>query len=93
MKAKLKDGFEVSVNDNILNDWRFLTLLRKIDKGDTALIVDATEILLGGSDEVDRLAEHFEENDGHVPADAMISAFSEILESVNELKNSLSSPA
>ena len=39
MKAKLKDGFNVEINENCLNDWGFLTLLRKIDKGDTGLIV------------------------------------------------------
>ena len=46
MKAKLSDGFEVQINDQCLNDWKFLTALRKIDKGDTGLIVDVAEILI-----------------------------------------------
>ena len=87
MKIKLKDGFEVSVNDNCLNDWNFLTMLRKIDKGDTGLIVDIAERILGGEEEVEKLAKHLEV-DGITPADAMIAAVAELIEAVSELKNS-----
>ena len=87
MKAKLSDGFEVSINEKCLNDWGFLTMLRKIDKGDTGLIVDIAEKLLGGEEEVDKLAKHLEV-DGMTPADKMIDALTELMESVNELKNS-----
>ena len=87
MKAKLKDGFNVEINENCLNDWEFLTLLRKIDKGDTGLIVDIAEKLLGGEKEVDKLAKHLEV-DGVTPADKMVDALTEIMESANELKNS-----
>lgn len=87
MKAKLSDGFEVSINEKCLNDWGFLTMLRKIDKGDTGLIVDIAEKLLGGDEEVDKLAKHLEV-DGVTPADKMIDALTEIMGSVNELKNS-----
>ena len=87
MKAKLSDGYETQINDSCLNDWRFLTMLRKIDKGDTGLIVDIAEKLLGGEEEVDKLAKHLEV-DGVTPADKMVSALTELMESVNELKNS-----
>lgn len=87
MKAKLADGFETSINEKCLNDWGFLTMLRKIDKGDTGLIVDIAEKLLGGEAEVDKLAKHLEV-DGVTPADKMIDALTELMESVNELKNS-----
>ena len=87
MKAKLSDGFKVDINENCLNDWGFLTLLRKIDKGDTGLIVDIAEKLLGGEKEVDKLAKHLEV-DGVTPADKMVDALTEIMESANELKNS-----
>ena len=86
MKATLNDGYEVSVNEKCLNDWGFLTMLRKIDKGDTGLIVDIAEKLLGGEEEVEKLAKHLEE-DGVTPADKMIDALTELMESVNELKN------
>lgn len=87
MTVKLKDGFDVSVDEKALNDWNFLSMLRKIDKGDTGLIVDITERLLGGEKEVDKLAKHLEV-DGITPADAMISAIAELIDAVSELKNS-----
>lgn len=87
MKFTLKDGFEVSINENALNDWRFLTMLRKIDKGDTGLVVDIAENLLGGEEEVEKLAKHLEV-DGITPADAMVAAIAELIDAVGELKNS-----
>ena len=87
MKAKLNDGFEVSINENCLNDWGFLTMLRKVDKGDTGLIVDIAEKLLGGEEEVGKLAKHIE-IDGITPADKMIDTLTELMQSVSELKNS-----
>lgn len=86
MKAVLNDGFEVQLDEKCLNDWSFLTLLRKIDKGDTGLIVDIAEKLLGGDEEVERLAKHLEV-DGITPADKMVDALTELMESVNKLKN------
>lgn len=87
MRAELKDGYTVELNENCLNDWRYITMLRKISKGDYGLIVDVAEVLLGGEEEVERLAKHLEE-DGFTPADRMIEAISELMESVGELKNS-----
>ena len=87
MTATLKDGFEVQISEKCLNDWAFLTMLRKVDKGDTGLIVDIAEKLLGGEEEVEKLARHLEV-DGITPADKMVDALSELMESVSELKNS-----
>ena len=86
MKVEMKDGFVVNVDESCQNDWGFLAKLRKVDKGDAGLIVDVAEILLGGEDEVERLAEHLAV-DGRTPLDGMVDALSEIMESVNELKN------
>ena len=92
MTGKLKDGYEVQINESCLNDWQFLSVLRKIDKGETSLIVDVAEILLGGEDEVNKLAEHLKK-DGVTPTDKMVEALTEIMNSVSELKNSEPSPA
>ncbi len=92
MLAKLKDGYEVQISDSVANDWNFLTVLRKIDKGESGMIVDAAEILLGGEEEVERLAKHLEV-DGITHLDDMVSAITELMESVNSLKNSEPSPA
>lgn len=92
MKAKLSDGFEVQISDNCANNWSFLSTLRKIDKGETGLIVDIAEILLGGEEEVEKLAKHLEV-DGVTSVDVMVNALTELMESVNSLKNSEPSPA
>lgn len=91
MLFTLKDGFEVSIVEDALNDWRFLTMLRKVDKGETGLVVDIAEKLLGGEEEVEKLAKHLEVN-GIAPADAMLSAIGELIDAVSELKNSSPSP-
>lgn len=88
MLGKLSDGYEVQINEGCLNDWMFLKTLRKIDKGDTGLIVDIAEKLLGGEEEVDKLAKHLENEEGITPADKMVEAIAEIMNSVNESKNS-----
>lgn len=92
MKAKLSDGFEVQISDNCANNWNFLSTLRKIDKGETGLIVDVAEILLGSEEEVERLAKHLEV-DGVTSVDVMVNALTELMESTNSLKNSEPSPA
>lgn len=87
MVVALKDGYEVNIDESSLNDWKLLAKLRKVDKGDSGLIVDVAELLLGGEEEVDKLAEHFSV-DGHTSIDKMVEAITEIFTSTNELKNS-----
>lgn len=87
MLVELKDGFSVNVDEECSNDWNFLTKLRKIDKGDAGLIVDVAEILLGGEEEVDKLAKHLEK-DGKTPLNSMVDALTEIMESISSVKNS-----
>lgn len=85
MLAKLSDGFEVQMCEDCFNDWRFLTTLRKIDKGETGLIVDVAEKILGSEEEVEKLATHLEK-DGVTHTDDMIAAITELMESVNDVK-------
>lgn len=87
MTTKLSDGYEVYIDEKHLNDWNLLKLLRGIDKGEPALVVDVAEILLGGEENVDKLAEHLAV-DGVTTIDAMVDAMREIMDSTSELKNS-----
>ena len=87
MKVTLNDGFEVSIDEKHLNDWNMLKMLRDIDKGEAALVVDVAEILLGGEEQVDKLAKHLEV-DGVTTINSMVEAMREIMESATELKNS-----
>lgn len=86
MIAKLKDGFEVQISEDALNSWEFLELLSDIDEGEYGLIVKAARLLLG-KEGVKALKEHIRTKDGKVPADAMVNAISELMESANESKN------
>lgn len=92
MTVKLKDGFEVEIDETHLNDWKLLKLIRGIDKGDASLTVDVMEILLGGEEGLERLEEHLAV-DGITTIDAMALALNEIIEAAAELKNSQPSPA
>lgn len=87
MKVTLKDGYEVTIDERHLNDWNVLKMLRGIDKGEPALVVDVAEILLGGEEQVDALAKHLEA-DGVTSITVMVEAMREIMESASELKNS-----
>ena len=86
MIAKLKDGFEVQLSEDALNSWEFLELLSDIDEGEYGLIVKAARLLLG-KEGVKALKEHIRTVDGKVPADTMVNAISELMESANESKN------
>ena len=86
MEAKLSDGFTVTIDEKHLNDWKLLKLLRGIDKGETSLIVDVAETLLG-EDQVEELEKHLAV-DGVTPIDSMVNAIREIMESQTSLKNS-----
>ena len=86
MKAKLKDGFEVEILDEEVDDWDFLEVLSGIDEGETGLIVKAAKMLLG-SDGVKMLKDHLRDDSGRVRSSAMVDALREIMESTNELKN------
>lgn len=87
MTVKLSDGFEVEIDERHLNDWNLLKKLRGIDKGETSLVVDVAEILLGGEENLEALAKHLEV-DGVTSIDSMVNALREIMESATELKNS-----
>ena len=86
MTAKLKDGFEIQLREDALNDWEFLEVLADIDEGEGGLIVKAARMLLG-RDGVKMLKEHLKDENGRVPADVMANALLELMESVGETKN------
>lgn len=86
MKAKLSDGFEVVILDEVVDDWEFLEVLAGIDEGETGLIVKAAKMLLG-NEGVNMLKEHLRDGSGRVRSTAMVDALREIMESTNESKN------
>ena len=87
MKAKLSDGFEIEISESVADDWEFLEVLSGLDEGETGLIVKAAKMLLG-NEGVKALKEHLRNENGKVSATSMVTALQELMESVNELKNS-----
>lgn len=85
MIAQLSDGFEVEINEEHLNDWKVLKMLRGIDKGDQGMIVDVAELLLS-EEQLEALEKHLEV-DGITRITAMVTALQELMNSVKEIKN------
>lgn len=87
MKAKLSDGFEIEINENCLDDWDLLEALNEIDEGNTGKIVKVAKIMLG-EDGVSALKDHYRKTGEKVSVTVMVSAITELMESVSQLKNS-----
>lgn len=86
MLAKLNDGFEIEIRDDCLDDWDFLELLDDVDNGNGGAIVRVARMLLG-DEGVKALKEHLSA-DGKAKVSTMVTALTELMESVSALKNS-----
>ena len=87
-----RSGFEYTVDERILTDWRFTMALTKTQNGKNELeqIAGAQEmvVLMLGKEGVEALTSHIAEaNDGFVPADAVMNEVKEMLENAKPAKN------
>lgn len=87
VKGKTESGFEYELEDDILDDYELLELLHKVDGGDSGLIVDMVDKLLG-TEQKNRLKDHIRNEAGKVSAKLLLKEVSEILSSNNPGKNS-----
>ena len=91
MNGKTKSGFEFSCDDRIFSDWRFTMAVSKTQNGtDLERLAGAEQMieLLLGKSEYERLIAHIaSNNDGFVPAEAVMGEVTEILNQNNESKN------
>lgn len=79
-------GMQLVVEDDRLDDWEFLELLREYDKGNSGLIVDIMESILG-AEQYNKLKAHLKERDGRVSSKTMISVFSDVMNGASATKN------
>jgi len=86
-KVVLNDGYEVTIDSELLDDWDFLETLREIDKGNLGLIVDVMPMMLG-DDQFAALKAHLRNENGKLKATDMGNVLKEILNATNETKNS-----
>ena len=91
--GKTKTGFEYSIDERIVKDYRYVRALAKLNKGDSAekfIAFDQISTLMLG-DKVDDLITHVETlHDGYAPIEAIGAEVTEIIEALTP-KNSISS--
>lgn len=86
-KETTKTGFKYTIDERATKDWRFISLTKKMNKGNAVEQFDALDealnMLLGGEKEKERLLKHVEKkNDGYAPIEKVVEEFNEILSSV-----------
>ena len=89
VEGKTKSGFKFKINENIINDWDFVTLSDTLHRGEGSM-KDANTLftMVLGSDGVEKLKEHIrKKHDGIVDANVMRDEFAEIIASAKETKN------
>lgn len=88
--GKTTSGFEYSLNERNLNDFRLVRALARLDKNPLAL-PDVVELLFG-EDQAESLYDHLTQDDGSIPTDLLEKEVIEIFNAQKEIKNSSSSP-
>ena len=84
--GKTENGFEFSVQESALNDYRLLKIFRQIDKGRADYMVDAIDMLLG-DEQSERLESFIQQRDGEVTTSAVFAEFKNIVGAIRALKN------
>ena len=65
IKGTTKSGFNYTIQEGALDDYELLEELREIDKGNTSLIVDVIEKIIG-SEQKEQLKKHVRDETGRV---------------------------
>ena len=91
--GKTSQGFGFKVNENVLNDWKFVKAIRRSesqDKGERFLGVTDIIVMLLGDEQADNLADYIaEKNDGTAPINIMYAYVVEILNICKEENESV----
>ena len=85
IKGKTKSGFEFEIDENVFDDWELLKNIRAIDKGESSLVVDVVETILG--EQAEALESHLKEMHGKVTITAMEEELEAIFEASDSSKN------
>ncbi len=89
--AKTQDGFEIELDDNVLNDVELLDALGGMQDGNIFDLGRLAQRLLG-SEGKKKLYDYLRGPDGRVPVAAAATALGELMNSFAAGKNSSSSP-
>lgn len=88
--AKTNSGFEIHLNEDLMDDVELLEDLLVIEQDPAALFRVSNKLLT--AEEKKMLYEHLRAEDGRVPLSAFGAAIGELLQSFTAGKNSASSP-
>lgn len=78
-KIELWDGYEVEVDDKILNDFDYITDLNKAEKdNDLAELISLYFAAIGGEDVYQKTREHIIEEEGYFATDALLKIIDKI---------------
>lgn len=99
MKIKTKSGFECTINERRLKDWRYIKAVAKMneaiknqDESEAAKVLTFTIPFLLGEDGEAALMSHVEDEDGIVDSERFVSEYIEITQIAGEkVKKSQSS--
>ena len=80
-------SFNYTIQEGALDDYELLEELREIDKGNTSLIVDVIEKIIG-SEQKEQLKKHVRDETGRVSIKRMVDEIGEILRGNQQGKNS-----
>ena len=89
--AKTADGFEIALDENVLDDAELLDALGGMKDGDVFDMGRLAQRLLGNAGRK-KLYDHLRTPEGRVPVAAVATALGELLNSFTTGKNSASSP-
>ena len=86
IEGKTKSGFVYAVDEDSV-DQEFLDALAEANDGDLLKVSKALRLLLG-DEQRKRLYDHLRDEKGHVPVNAVMEAFGDILSNEGPGKNS-----
>lgn len=83
MQGETKSGFKYEIDDRVLKDWRFIEAITEADKGKGVAQLEGARkmIHLMFGEDYDKFMDHIsEQNEGFVPAEAVMAEVKEIFE-------------
>ena len=86
MKKATSTGFEYKLDDEVLDDWELLKLIKRIDNGESDLIVDLVPKLLGDEQAIE-LENHLIRLEEKVKISSMAREIGEIMKGSKDLKD------
>lgn len=79
-------GFVYNVDVRMIGDFRYIQALRDMKKDDLTALADVAELLLG-SEQLNKLIKHVQDEAGFVNSEKIMEEISEIMSGHTETKN------